>query len=168
MEASFSKFFGLITILKGYVFFPKIQRDHASVSTPKPPEVAITEPAFDSNVANPVTLKGYARDVSGIRENKIKLEHIKPDGSTEILETTVNISDFSFSISLPNLQDGEHKFKISSAFDKAGNEATTFCVDNDNDGQNDTVHQRLFDHIPFLVSKIYLTFAKNDRSNYYI
>ncbi len=146
IETSYSAFLGLITITKGYVIFPKVQRDHASVSIPKPPEVGITEPVFNSIAFNPVTLKGYAQDVSGIRTDKIKLEHINPDGSTEILEASINYAtDCSFLISLPNLHDGEHKLKIASAFDKAGNEATSFSVDNDQDGQNDALHYFLID-----------------------
>lgn len=117
-----------------WTFWPKTQADNGTTSVPKPPEVAINTPANDKwHKVNAVGLKGYANDVSNMRDDKVNFKvAYQADSSPATVSMEFAVTYFAgpgqettFDDTHTFSDDGHYKIGVDS-YDGAGNHAVAF------------------------------------------
>lgn len=119
---------------KAWMFWPKTQLDNGTASVPKPPEITINTPANDVwHKANAINLKGYANDVSNMRDDNVHFTATYlADASPAAVDIDFAVSYFAgpgsettFDDTHDFSEDGYYKVHVDS-YDGAGNHADKF------------------------------------------
>lgn len=119
---------------KAWMFWPKTQLNHGTTSVPTPPEITINTPANDVwHKVNAVNLKGYANDVSNMREDKVRFTvTYQADSSPAAVDVEFAVAYFAgpasetvFDDNHTFVNDGYYKAGVDS-YDGAGNHAVAF------------------------------------------
>lgn len=116
------------------MFWPSTQLANGTKSAPKPPEITITGPSNDVwHKANVVKFKGYANDVSNMRESKVcfivdyQADASPPPASIEfpVVYFSGPNNETTFDDSHCFAYDGHYRVRVDS-YDGAGNHANAF------------------------------------------